>query len=125
MPMAHFMAVIENVIRVQLPGGARYAPALHAAASKTGARSGLSSRHLTALDEIVRAAVAVLNGAGSSTITLELTIHEQSIAARLIGKSAKPPTAKLLTVLESVAAEHSTEVSSRTGKSSFIIRFEV
>ena len=123
--MAHFTAVRQNVIRVQFPGGPRYAPALHAAAAKTGARSALSSDRVAALDEMVRAAVEVLNGADSSTITLEITLHEASISARLLGKNNRQPTKKLVTMLESVAAKNATAMSARAGKSSFIIRFEV
>ena len=119
------MAVIENAIRVQLPGGAMYAPAMHAAADKTGARSGLSKRHATALNQLVKASVALLNSGDSSTITLEMQIHDDSISVKLTGKGCTAPTKKLAKKLETVADKKTQSFLTKANKSALMIIFVV
>ncbi len=119
------MAVTENAIRVQLPGGAIYAPALLEAAAKTGARSGLTAAQATTLTTLVRAALDVLNTVGSSPIMLEMTVQDASIAVKMIGKNAKKPTKKALKGLETKAAGHTDSYSARVTKTAFTVRFDV
>ncbi len=119
------MAVTENAIRVQLPGGAMYAPAMHAAAAKTGARSGLSRRHATALNQLVKASVALLNSGSSSTIILEMQIHDDSISVKLTGKGCTAPTKKLAKQLETVADKKTQSFLTKANKSALMIIFVV
>jgi len=123
--VAHCIVVTENAIRVQLPGGDLYAPALREAAAKTGARSGLPKRTAKALNDMVAAALAMLNSGGSSMITLEMKVHEASIEAKIQGKGCKSPTKTSARKLEAVAAKKSQEFEHNKTKSSHTVTFEV
>ena len=123
--MAHFIAVTKNAIRVQLPGGVNYAPALHQAAAKTSARSGLTTRHATALNQMVESSVAVLNSGDSSIITLEMRVHDRSISAKLTGKGCGSPAAKLSKQLEALAAKNAQCFETKATTSALIISFKV
>lgn len=123
--MAHFMTVAENVIRVQLPGGAIYAPALREAASKTASRTDLPDKRAAALDQLVDAAIAALNSGNSSSITLEMDVHRDSIGVKLLGKNRRKPAKKALARLGSVASSVDVDVETRANKASFRISFDV
>lgn len=102
-PVADCIAVTDNAIRIQLPGGALYAPAFDQAASKTGARSGLAKKHATSLKQLVAASVAMLNSGDASMITLEMVIHEDSIVAEVTGSGVSSPTKRLVKELQTLA----------------------
>ena len=119
------MAVSKNAIRVQLPGGAPYAPAFSEAASKIGARSGLSKRKASALTKMVDASVALLNSGAASTITLEMRIHDDSFSAKLIGKRCQSPTKTSVTKLEALAEKRTTSFEYVVGKSQHAISFVI
>lgn len=125
MVVAHCIAVSDNAIRVQLPGGDLYAPALHQAASKTAARSGLSRKRATALSEMVEACVALLNSGKSTMITLEMQVHDDSIAASLVGKGCTRPAKKLSTQLEALADKKAKTFESTSPKGARRLSFEV
>jgi len=126
--VAHCRAVSENVVRVQLPGGVAYASTLRTAAEKTASRTALDGTRAEALSDVVAAAVEALNGGRVATITLELTVHDESVGVRLLGKQAKsggPPGPAALAHLDKVAAEAGVDVSTTENKASFRIDFEV
>lgn len=116
--------VTDNAIRVQLPGGPAYAPAFVQAAEKTGARSGLSKKKARAYRDLVDLAVATLNSSGASMITLEMFVHEDSLAAKLTGKGCKSPTKKVVAALETAAAKKADSLSHKSTKSALTITFE-
>lgn len=118
------MVVTSSPIRIQLPGGALYAPALAEAASKTGARSGLPTKTIKAFNELVVLAVNALNSGAASMITLEMQVHESTLEARLIGKGCTSPTKKLLTQLDSTAAKKAKSFATKKTKSALTITFE-
>ena len=101
-----------------------YAPAFNEAASKTGARSGLATKHATALKKLVAASVAVLNSCGAKTITLEMIVHDDSIAAKITGKGCAVPTKALVTKLKDLAAKRASSFTIKKTGSSRIIRFD-
>lgn len=121
--MAHCIAVTENAIRIQLPGGKIYAPAFDQAAAKTGARSGLASKHNTALKQLVSASVAALNSGEPTMITLEMVVHEDSITVTVAGKGCGSVTKKLLTKLQGVADKKASTFSTKKTSSTFTISF--
>lgn len=123
--MAHCIAVTENAIRVQLPGGHLYAPALQEAASKTGFRSGLPKKTAKALNDMVQAALAVLNSGDSSMIRLEMKVHDDSIEAKLVGKGCGSPTETSKRKLAALAAKKCHSFEHNETKSSHTITFEV
>jgi len=123
--MAHCIVVSENAIRVQLPGGDIYAPALAQAAAKTGARSSLSKAKAKSLTDLVAAAVAVLNSGSATMITLEMQVHEDSIAANLVGKGCGPATKKLVKAFEALANKKARSFESAKSASGLALRFEV
>ena len=124
-PVAHCMAVTKNAIRVQLPGGAMYAPAFDEAASKTGARSGLPVRHGTALKQMIGAAIAVLHSGDATVITLEMIIHDDSISTTLTGKGCTAPTKRLVNELGKLAAKKTSSFETKATATALTIRFDV
>lgn len=122
-PVAHCIAVTENAIRIQLPGGDIYAPAFDQAASKTGARSGLASKHATALKQLVAASVAVLNSGDATMITLEMVVHDDSIAAKVVGKGCASPTKRLVKALDSVAKKKASSFETKASSSALTVSF--
>lgn len=123
--VAHCITVSENAIRVQLPGGDLYAPALKQAAAKTGARSGLSRSRAKALNDLVEACIALLNSGKSTMITLQMQVHEDSVEASLEGKGCSRPAKKLTTQLESLASKKARSFESTAPKGARLLTFEV
>lgn len=126
--VAHCRAVSENVVRVQLPGGSAFAPAIRQAAEKTASRTTLDETDTNTIGDIVAAAVEALNGGGVSSISLELTVHDAALGVRLLGKQkkkGKKPSAAALEHLDSVAAASGVDVATTANKASFRIDFEV
>ena len=124
-PVAHCIPVTKNAIRVQLPGGAMYAPAFHEAASKTGARSGLPAKQGSALKQMVGAAVAVLSSGEATMIILEMTVHDDSISVTVTGKGCTSPTTQLLKKLASLAAKKASSFDTNSTASALAISFDV
>ena len=124
-PVAHCIPVTKNAIRVQLPGGAMYAPAFHEAASKTGARSGLPAKHGSALQQMVGAAVAVLNSGEATIITLEMRVHDDSISVTLTGKGCTSPTKQLAKKLASLADKKASSFDTKGTATVLAISFNV
>ena len=124
-PVAHCIAVSENAIRVQLPGGHMYAPAFDQAASKTGARSGLATKQATALEQMVAASVAVLNSGDATMITLEIVVHDDSISVKLTGKGCTSPTKRLTKELHTLADERASVFDTKNSRSVLAISFVV
>ena len=123
--VAHCIAVSENAIRVQLPGGDMYAPALQEAASKTVARSGLSRPRSKALTDMVEAAVALLNSGKSSMITLEMQVHDDCVEVSLVGKGCNRPAKKLTNALQALADKKTKSFESTSSKAGRRLSFEV
>jgi len=123
--VAHCIAVSDNAIRVQLPGGEIYAPALAEAASKTGARSSLSKAKVKTLTDLVTSGVGVLNSGGSSMITLEMQVHEETIVASLVGKGCRGATKKLVKELEALADKKARSFETAKSAAGQVLRFEV
>ena len=122
-PVAHCIAVTDNAIRIQLPGGDAYAPAFDQAATKTGARSGLAKKHATSLKQLVAASVAVLNSGDASMITLEMVLHEDSIAVQVTGKGFASPTKRLVKELQTLADKKASSFDTSSTASAHTIRF--
>lgn len=123
--VACFIAVSANTIRVQLPGGPLYAPAMLEAASKTGSRSGLPNKTISALSKMVELSVAALNSGKSAMITLEMQVHDDSIEARLIGKACASPTKKSLSNLEKLSEKRARSFATNATKAALTISFVV
>lgn len=123
--VAHCITVTTNAIRVQLPGGAMYAPAFHEAASKTGARSGLPAKHTTALTQMIGASVAVLHSGDATTVTLEMVVHDDSISAKLTGKGCTSPTKRLVKDLTTLAAKKASSFETFNTSTALVISFDV
>lgn len=123
--MAHCIAVSENAIRVQLPGGDRYAPAFDQAAAKTGARSGMATKHAKALEQMVAASVAVLNSGDATMIMLEMVVHDDSISAKLTGKGCTSPTKRLTKELHTLAGKKASAFDTKNLASALAISFIV
>jgi len=117
--------VTDNAIRVQLPGGDVYAPAMLQAAAKTGARSGLPTKTAKALTDLIAAGVAVMNSGDASTILLEMQVHVDTIEAKLVGTSCKSPTKKSGADLEKLADAKALSFKRTKTKSALTITFEV
>ncbi len=98
---------------------------MHEAASKTGARSGLSKRRTKALVDMVKASVALLNSGGSTMITLEMQLHEDSLAAKIVGKGCASPTKKLVKQLDVLAEKKTRSYEAKATKSVHTISFEI
>lgn len=124
-PVAHCIPVTKNAIRVQLPGGAMYAPAFDEAASKTGARSGLPTKHGTALKKLVTAAVAVAISGDATMITLEMVVHDDSISASVTGKGCTAPTKRLVSALTTLADKKASSFETKETATALSISFVV
>jgi hypothetical protein len=124
-PVAHCIAVKKKAIRVQLPGGDMYAPAFDQAASKTGARSGLATKHATALKQMVAASVAVLNSGDAAMVTLEMVLHDDSISAKLTGNGCTSPTKRLTKELQTLADKRSSAFDTKNSAAALTISFIV
>lgn len=123
--MAHCITVSKDAIRVQLPGGTLYAPAFSEAASKIGARSGLSKQKATALLKMVDASVVLLNSADATTIMLEMRIHDDSFSAKVIGTGGTAPTKKALASLTAVAGKRTSSFDHNATKTRRTISFVI
>jgi len=123
--VAHCITVTIKPIRVQLPGGAIYAPALLEAAAKTGARSGLAKRKVKALTDMVAASVAVLNSGNATMITLEMRVHDDSIDATVSGKGCSRPTKKLNIALDKLADKKARSFERKKAATALVMSFEV
>jgi len=119
------IAVSIEPIRVQLPGGAIYAPALLQAASKTAARSGLSKKASKALSALVEAGVSVLNSGSATEIALEMMVHDDTLTATLVGTGCKAPTKRLVKELTDLGNKKAREFSTKQTASALAISFEV
>ena len=115
----------ENVIRIQLPGGDNFAPALQQAAGKTAARSDLSKAKRKALTDLVEAAVDVLNSGGSSVITLEMDISEGSIAVTATGEKCKSPAKTRVKALASLASKKALSFEQKNTRAATTVHFAV
>jgi hypothetical protein len=124
-PVAHCITVTTNAIRVQLPGGAMYAPAFHQAASKTGARSGLPAKHGTALKQMIGAAIAVLHSGDATMVTLQMVVHADAISVKLTGKGCTSPTKRLVKELTALAAKKASSFETNNTAAALIISFDV
>jgi len=105
--VANCIVVTAKPIRVQLPGGTIYAPAMREAAAKIAARSGVSKRRAKAFEDLVGAGVDLLISGNASMLTLEMMVHEDELCATLTGKGCKSPTKKLVAALEKLATAKS------------------
>ena len=123
--VANCIVVTAKPIRVQLPGDDMYAPALREAAAKIAARSSLSKRRAKAFEDLVGAGVDLLISGNASMLTLEMTIHEDELSAKLTGKGCKSPTKKLVTALEKLASARSREFERKATKTACTITFDV
>jgi len=123
--VAHCITVSVKPIRVQLPGGDIYAPALQEAAAKTGDRSGLAKKTIKALNEMVAACVAVLNSGTATMITLEMRVHDDSISAKVSGKGCTRPTKKLNVALDKLADKKARSFERKKTASALTMTFEV
>ena len=123
--VANCMVVTAKPIRVQLPGSAMYAPAMREAAAKIAARSGLSKRRAKTFEDLVGASVDLLVSGNASMITLEMTVHEDELSAKLTGKGCKSPTKKLSAALNKLAEAKSRAFERKATKTALTITFSV
>jgi len=123
--VAHFSTVSDNSIRVQLPGGDAFAPALHLAAAKTVVRSGLSKRKAKAFNELVEATVALFNSGGASMITLEMDVQADSISAVLSGAGCKAPAKTRSKALSTLATKKAQSFEQKKSRATLVVSFAV
>jgi len=117
--------VTDKAIRVQLPGGDLYAPAIHKAAAKTAARSDLPKKAIASLNSMVTASVALLNSGSATMISLEMLVHEDTVTVTLVGKGCASPSKKMATTLRKLGAKKTRSFDHSTTKSACTIHFEI
>lgn len=102
-----------------------YAPAFHQAASKTGERSGLSKKRVRALVSLVEASVAFMNDGDATSVTLEMTVSDDGIAAEVTGRGRSAPTARQTKRLQTLGDKRAASFQIANGKSAQHVQFEI
>jgi hypothetical protein len=119
------MTVTSNAIRVQMPAGPAYQPALVDAAQKVASRSGLEVQHRVDFTDMVAMAAQTLNSGAPSSVVLEIALLGTALAATMTAPGSSAPDPTLMSRLAKLAADRGCRFESHDGPPLISVDFEV